>query len=316
MASAKLFAGLSAFGCGAVIALVVLVSLEHVHAARTITLHTCAAADGTLHVTGPAMPCQPEQRRVRLQLTREEDKDCKEDDGRVERLERRLRDLEARDRRGTMRGRRVVAPFEVVRKKGEGHARVLRIEEQNVTFYNGDEKPVVWIVADNSGGMLHTQSVAGDREARIAAQDKRAHVLIKENDQDRIDLGRQATGRYSLQVFGAQNKMVAGMGQSEAGSGLMHVADAAGAIRASLFVSSDNGSGRLEVRNGSGTVVGMMSANPQAGLLQLTDGGGRLMVEAGVGANNGAGVVRTGPNMRNSGVGLVGLVPSYILGKP
>ncbi len=314
MRSARLFARLSAFGCGAVIAFVALVSLEEVHAARTITLHTCAAADGTLHVTESNMPCQPEERRVRLQLPREEDKDCKEDDGRVEKLERRLRDLEARDRRGTMRGRRVVAPFEVVMKKGDGHSRLLRIEEQSVTFYNGDAKPVVWIVADQSGAMLQTQSVAGNREARIAAQDKRAHLLIKENDQDRIDLGRQNTGRYSLRVFGAQNKMVAGMGQSEAGSGLMHIADATGALKGSLFVDSGNASGRLEIKNGAGTIVGLMSANSEAGLLQLTDGGGSPMVEAGV--SKGAGIVRTGPNMRGSGAGLVGLTPSFIIGKP
>jgi hypothetical protein len=39
------------------------------------------------------------------------------------------------------------------------------------------------------------------------------------------------------------------------------------------------------------------------------------MVEAGVNPN-GAGVVRAGPNMRDFGVGLIGLVPSMILGKP
>jgi hypothetical protein len=315
VAAIKLAAGLSAFGCGAVVAFVVLVSLEDLQAARKIILiHTCAGADGTLKVTGPAMPCAPEEPRVRLQLIREEE-ECKKEDDRVERLERRLRDLEARDRRGTLRGRRVVAPFEVVMKKGDGHSRLLRIEEQNVTFYNRDQKPVAWIVADNSGGMLQTQSVAGDREARIAAQNKRAHVLIKENDQDRTDLGRQNTGRYSLLVSGAQNKVVAGIGQSLAGSGVMQVADAAGVTKASLFVDSNTGSGRLEVRNGPGTVVGLTSASSQAGQLQLTDGGGRPMVEAGV-IDGGAGVVRTGPNMRNSGVGLVGLVPSYILGKP
>lgn len=71
-----------------------------------------------------------------------------------------------------------------------------------------------------------------------------------------------------------------------------------------------------EVRNGPGTIVGMMSASQQAGLLQLTDGGGRLMVEAGVDAKDGAGIVRTGPDMRHSGVGIVGLTPSSIRGKP
>jgi hypothetical protein len=313
--SATSFARLSAFGCGAVIAFVVLVSRQDLDAARrVIVLHTCAGADSTLKVTEPNMPCAPEERRVRLQLIREEE-ECKEGDDRVAKLEQRLRDLEARDRRGTLRGRRVVAPFEVVMRKGEGHSKLLRIEEQNVTFYNGDQKPVAWIVADNSGGMLLTQTVAGDRQAMISSQGKRAHVLIKENDQDRIDLGRQNNGRYSLLVSGAQNKVVAGIGQSKAGSGLVLVADAAGAERAKMWVDSPAGGGRVDVANSSSAIVGVISAGAQAGHLQLTDSGGKPMVEAGV-IDSGAGVVRAGPLMRDSGVGLVGLVPSYILGKP
>ena len=172
-----------------------------------------------------------------------------------------------------------------------------------------------WIVADNSGGMLLTQTVAGDRQAMISSQGKRAHVLIKENDQDRIDLGRQNNGRYSLLVSGAQNKVVAGIGQSKAGSGLVLVADAAGAERAKMWVDSPAGGGRVDVANSSSAIVGVISAGAQAGHLQLTDSGGKPMVEAGV-IDSGAGVVRAGPLMRDSGVGLVGLVPSYILGKP
>ena len=311
----KLFARLSVFGCGAVVAFVVMVSREDVQAAKVVIVHTCADADNTLRVTAPNMPCAPEQRRVRLQLIREEDEECKEDDGRVERLERRLKDLEARDRRGTMRGRRVHAPFEVVMNKGEKHSKLLRIEQQNVIFYNGDQKPVAWIRADINGGLLVTESVGGNRTALIEAHNNRAHVLIKENNKDRVDLGRREIGRYNLQVFGAQNKLVAGIGQSKPGPGLLVVADAAGTEKAWMFLDESRNSGRLEVSNSSGAVVGEMAARPEAGYLQLKDGGGTAMVHAGINGN-GAGVVNTGPNMRGFGVGLVGLVPSMILGKP
>ena len=315
MIATKLVARLSAFGCGAVVALVALFAVEELRAAKVLIVHTCADADGTLRVTESNMPCQPEQRRVRLNLIREEGDECKEDDGRVEKIERRLKDLEARDRRGTLRGRRVLAPFEVVMPKGEGYAPLLRIEEQNVVFYNSAGKQVAWIRADNRGGLLVTESVAGDRTALIAAQEKRAHVLIKENNKNRVDLGRQDNGRYNLQVYGAQDKLVAGIGQSRAGPGVLVIADGAGVEKATLFLDSTRSSGRLDVANPAGTVVGVIAANPQAGLLQLTDSGGTTMVEAGVNPN-GAGVVRTGPNMRGFGVGFVGLVPSMILGKP
>jgi hypothetical protein len=311
----QLFAKLSVFGCGAVVAFVVLFSLESVQAAKVVTIHTCADADGTLRVTEPATPCMPEQKRVKLHLVREESDECKEDDGRVERLERRLKDLEARDRRGTLRGRRVHAPFEVVMNKGEGHARLFRVEEQNVIFYNGDQRPVAWIRADVRGGLLVTESVDGGRTALIAAQEKRAHVLITENNQDRVDLGRRENGRYNLQVFGTQKKVVAGIGQSKAGPGVVVIADAAGTEKAVMFLDESKNSGRLEVNNSTGTPVAAIGASAEAGFLQLKDGGGTAMVYAGINGQ-GAGVVNTGPEMRGFGVGIVGLVPSMILGKP
>jgi hypothetical protein len=61
--------------------------------------------------------------------------------------------------------------------------------------------------------------------------------------------------------------------------------------------------------------VFVAGTNTGAGLMELNDGTGTAIVEAGVNPD-GAGVVRTGPNMRGFGVGLVGLVPSMILGKP
>jgi hypothetical protein len=249
-----------------------------------------------------------------VQIPDKEDPECKADNTRREALERRLRDLEARDRRGTLRGRRVVAPFDVLTEKG---GRLLHIEEEEVTFYNADQKPVVWIIADSSGGMMHTTAIDRSRIASIIVQGKQAQLVIREGDHDHIALGRRTNGRYGLQVYGTNDKVIGYLGQSEAGTGMAAVTDAAGTIKASMFIHSATGSGRLEVANEAGTMVAAMQAGGGQGIspFQLSDAAGTAIVEAGVTAE-GAGVVRAGPEFRNFGVGIVGLVPSMIIGKP
>jgi hypothetical protein len=312
MSRTRLVARLSAFACGAVVALVVVASRQSLSAANAVTIHTCAAADGTLRLTGEAVPCGPEERRVRIKVRAPEDPECKEDNERLQKMERRLKDLEYRDRMGTLRGRRVRAPFEVVTKKG---GRLLRIEEESVTFYNASEKPVVWIKTDYSGGVLHAHSATSPREVMIGARGSRSHLVIKEKGHDRIDLGRRANGRYSLQVYGPQNKQVAGFGQSEAGSGIMMIGDVTGTPKVSMFINKlTDGGTRLEVANSAGAIVGSMSAAGGGGQLQLTDAAGNSMVEAGLTEAN-VGVVRTLPGTCHFGIGILGVAPNCIVGK-
>lgn len=311
MISSRISGALSAFACGAVVALVAMVSREDVIAAKSATVHTCAGADGTLHMTNAAVPCAPGERRVRIKVRIPEEKDCEEDSARLQKLESRLKDLEYRDRMGTLRAKRVHAPFEVVTKRD---GRLMRIEEQNVTFYNQDAKPVVWIEADASGGLLQTQTASGDREAVIAAQGGRSHLLIKEKEEDRVDLGRRANGFYSMQVYGPANKLVAGIGQSLAGSGILLIGDAAGNTKAKMSFDARLGT-VMSVSNRGGTEVGTISALAGGGVLQLTDAAGRSMVEAGLTEAN-VGVVRTLPGTCHFGMGILGLVPNCVVGRP
>jgi hypothetical protein len=229
----------------------------------------------------------------------------------MQKLERRLKDLEYRDSMGTLRGRRVHAPFEVVTKQD---GRVMRIEEQNVTFYNQDAKPVVWIETDSFGGLLQTQTATGDREATIAAQGARSHLVIREKDEDRIDLGRRGNGYYSLQVYGPGNKMVAGLGQSSIGSGIMLIADAAGTTKVKMSFEQTRAGSVMSVANTAGVEVGTMSAAFGGGILQLTNAAGLSMVEAGLTEAN-VGVVRTLPGKCQFGIGILGLVPNCVVGK-
>ena len=312
MDTTRMVTRLAAFACGAVAALVVVVSRQDLSAANTATVHTCAAGDGTLRLTAAAVPCRPDERRVRIRVRAAEDPECKDDNERLEKLERRLKDLEYRDRQGTLRGRRVRAPFEVVTKNGRP---LLRIEEQNVAFYNASGKLVVWIETDYSGGYLQAHTAGGDREVRIGAQGPRSHLVIREKGKDRVDLGRRENGRYSLQVYGPQNKMVAGIGQSAAGSGIMVIGDAAGTTKVLMSIHKlGDGGTQLQVANAAGGMVGTMSAAGGGGQLQLTNAAGTSMVEAGLTEAN-VGVVRTLPGNCHFGVGIVGVIPNCIVGR-
>ena len=84
-----------------------------------------------------------------------------------------------------------------------------------------------------------------------------------------------------------------------------------------MFVRKQDGAGRIHVTNAAGAIVGIMQASgsENESPFQLSDAAGTAMVEAGV-IKTGAGVVRAGPEFRNFGVGLLGIVPSMIMGKP
>jgi hypothetical protein len=312
MIRTRMFARCSAFACGAVVAIVMLVARQDLGAAPTVTVHACAAADGALRYTDAGVPCAPGERRVRIHSPGTKDPECKEDNSRVKKLENQLKDLEYRDRMGTLRGRRVRAPFEVVTKN---QTRLLRVEQENVTFYNQGGKPVVWILADASGGMLQAQTVDGLREVRLAAQGPRSHLLVTEADSHRVDVGRRADGLYSAQVYGASGKQVAALGQSDVGSGVLLVGDAAGTTKAAISINRlTEGGTRVDVRNRAGEVVGWMSAAIGGGQLRVLDASGVVKAEAGLTLDN-VGVVRTFPGNCHSGVGIVGVVPDCIVGK-
>lgn len=312
MLIANRFAGISAFAGGAVIAMVVLAARQDLTAAPAIYVHTCAAADGSLRYTEATVACAPEERRIRITVPGKKDPECNDDTQRVQKLENRLKDLEYRHRMGTLRGRRVKAPFEVATRDG---GRLLRIEEQNVTFYNRERKPVVWILADASGGMLQAQTADGAREVTLAAQDGRSHLAVKEQSRVRVDIGRRAVGRYSAQFFGVKDNQVAALGQSEAGSGILLIGDGAGTTKVSMHINKlTNGGTRVEVANAPGNIVGWMSAATGGGQLRILNSDGVVKAEAGLTVND-VGVVRTFPGNCHSGVGIVGVIPDCIVGR-
>jgi hypothetical protein len=149
----------------------------------------------------------------------------------------------------------------------------------------------------------------------IAAQDTRSHLAVKETGIVRVDVGRRTNGRYSAQFFGANEKQVAGLGQSEAGSGILLIGDGAGTTKVSMHINKlTNGGTRVEVANAPGDVVGWMSAAAGGGQLRILNSDGVVKAEAGLTVDD-VGVVRTFPGNCHSGVGIVGVIPDCIVGR-
>lgn len=276
----------------------------------------CADAGGTMRLNDPPGPCGPDERRLVLKVPEFEDpkpEDTPGDDPKLAELDQRLKDLEERNRRGRLLGSKVVAPFEVVNDAGK---RVFYVEEGSVRVYNTGGVGVARIVANEHGGYFEGRSATAATSAAIGSSGAQVGVIIQENDRTRVNLGRNDKGAYGLRVFNASDKLVAGIGQSEAGSGIAVVGDAQGAIKARMYVMSTTGAGMVEVVNAQGIGVATMSAagHDGAGLLQLTNASGTVMVEAGV-LKSGIGVVRAGPAGFNSGIGFLGLPGSFIQGR-
>jgi hypothetical protein len=314
MRAVQFFTRIVAFACGAVAASLAIGLFEVTHAQLAgATISLCFGAQGELRLVEPQLPCRPGERRV---LVKQPDPTPKEDpqrDSRVAALARRVSELEERERRGRLIPTRVRAPFEVIDRSKQ---RMFAVAEHSVIVYNQAGQQVVWIPADQSGGALQVESADGKKSARLGALDKRAHLIIQEGNRDRIDIGRRADGGYGLKVLSTTGTVAAYIGQSDKGNGLAFVADKAGKRVAQSLADDSNGSGYVTVMNAQGVAVASLFSDPRgAGRLTLADASGGMRVDAGV-TDEGRGVVQAGPGFYHSGVGILGLVPSYILGKP
>jgi hypothetical protein len=275
----------------------------------------CADAEGAMRLNDGG-PCRPGERRLVLKAPDLEDvkpDETPKDDKKVADLDRRLKGLEERNQRGHLLGSRVVAPFEVVNEAGK---RVFYVQEGSTSAYNAAGTMVARIVANENGGSFEGRSATAPVTASIGSSGQQMGVVIQENDRQRVQLGRNDKGNYGARIYSATGKLVAGIGQSQAGTGIAMVADAAGTPKAKMY-SLPSGAGIVEIINGQGIgVATMSSAGPGgAGLLQLTNASGTVMVEAGV-SRSGIGIVRAGPAAFNSGIGFLGLPGSYIEGRP
>jgi hypothetical protein len=109
----------------------------------------------------------------------------------------------------------------------------------------------------------------------------------------RVTIAGGDKSNFGIRFFNAGGKMVAAVGESQAGAGLVVISSSDGDRRAAM--STHEGKGDVSVIGESGNaVITLAQGASGGGKLEISNAGGALRVEAGV-APLDVGVVRTGP---------------------
>jgi len=197
------------------------------------------------------------------------------------------------------------------------------------TLFNSNGQGVATMGATSDGGYFSVRNEDGSRRARLSADTTWAGLSINElieetvteegqtrvvpRDVSRIELGRRPTGSYALRFPTKTGELIAGIGESPAGSGAMIVGDASGGKRASQSVGSD-GKGLIIIFNATGVAIAAMgeATGNTGGEFAIADSAGAPRVKMGTNGNR-YGVVMALP----TGLPYVpksGLPGSYMLG--
>lgn len=323
---------LSTFALGAAAIVGIHVFIASVAAQSEDVFDVCVKADGTMREIAPSAACPAGEQRMRLKQPKLEPPCETEKKPDLAAMASRLTALEGSTNEGMME--RAPAPFKVVNENGTV-VFSLEAPEQGPGFptteiFNATGARVAVIAANDEGGAVTVESgEVRPREnipngisaisASLSAHGEYAELstYLATAGGKRFQLGRRLEGgRYGLQFFVADGKPVAGMGESQGGSGIAAVFDAAGKIRASVYVVDKSGSGIVSLGNASEQAVATLSGTGEddSGLLLLKDSSGAVdMVQAGM--YKGHGVVRAGPGAFQQGFGpALGLPASYIEG--
>jgi hypothetical protein len=322
---------LSAFACGAAVMVMMRVLIVDVgaQAEKDKPLIVCANTEGRMRVIDPEGACSAGEKKIPLRMPKVQLPCEKAREADIGALQRRIAELEGRaDER--ILDRTAMAPFEVVNEAGivvfsvNGPSPGTQVGGTEI--FNETGGRVAVIAANSEGGSISvesgvtrpfTQQVDGPAvSANLHSFGDYADLSLTVVANKKLELGRRANGRYGLRMFGAPETVVAGIGESEGGSGLALVADTNGNTRAALSVIIESGSGAARIVDAAGKEVASLSAAGfgGSGLLQLRNNADTVMVDAGV-LDTGIGVVRAGPGAFQHGLMFLGLPASWIEGR-
>jgi hypothetical protein len=271
-----------------------------------VTLCVGPGPDHILRATPLDGSCPPDHQELRLEeedeaiceLCDPEDPPKPRDparDGQLAALDDRIRALEKS------------AYFEVVTKDGRP---VFRVEPGGARLFNPESTAVAALGTSEQGGYFTGRTTRGSHYASIGASGDRGGVRLLEVDLARLELKVQ-DGKGSLRIPSATG-VIAGLGQSTAGSGALLVGTLAGDVRGSFTVP--NGRGMI-ASNGQAASGGTALLEPGigGGMFGLDDTRGGAAVKMG---HNGHryGIVLAGPVLGFPLIPKSGLPGSYFMG--
>lgn len=216
--------------------------------------------------------------------------------GRLGEIERRIAALER------------ASLFEVVDKADR---LVFRVAPHHVRVYQAGGDVMAELRASTGDGFMTARSSDGSLETFGGTSDKRSGFGVTEADQPRIELSRRPVGNYTLLLSSAGGYTVAGMGESQAGTGLMSAHDDAGRMRASIAAAGNVGGQNIFNSFGK-AVLTVTEGNAKGGSFAIGDAESNTMLR--MNNNDRYGAVLTGPGAGFPLVTGSGLPGSYILG--
>jgi hypothetical protein len=189
---------------------------------------------------------------------------------------------------------------------------IFTVSPGSVAVHSTGGTPLAEMRATDEGGFLVGRSAVGDLATFLGASGTSAGLRIIDGDVLRTDLGKQDAGNYSLRVTSPDGGLVAGLGESQAGSGAILVADQQSRVRASMTVVDGRGVFSINSAGGSG-LVSLRASQAGTGLLSIGNTGGDEAVKMMVNGDR-YGVALAGPQVGLPLMTGSGLPGSYILG--
>lgn len=270
-----------------------------------VTLCVGPAPDRILRATRADGTCPPDHKELLLEEDQGTCELCDPEEvprtpdtsrnSQLDALEQRIRELEN------------TAYFEVVTDDGRP---VFRVGPGGVRVFNPAATAVAAIGTSEGGGYFTGRSTGGARYASIGASGSNAGVRLLERDLSRVELAVR-DGGASLRLPSMAG-LIAGIGESRVGPGILLTGTLAGSMRASFTVPDGRG---MIATNGAGESGGTAILEPAigGGMLGLDDTRGNAAVKMG---HNGHryGIVMAGPLLGFPLIPKSGLPGSYFMG--
>ena len=196
--------------------------------------------------------------------------------------------------------------FEVVDQKERP---IFQVKNGGVRMIN-QERTVAFVGTTDEGAYFTARSPGGT-EASLSAVGNNVGILLGDNGSNRIELGSRNAGPFALR-FPSGKGLIAGIGQSRAGTGAVLVGTLPGVTAGSMTVSDGRGMISLTKDGMPGGIAFLESING-GGLVDIGNNAGDSAVKMG---HNGHryGVVMTGPVPGFPYVPRSGLPGSYFFG--
>jgi hypothetical protein len=196
--------------------------------------------------------------------------------------------------------------FEVVSQKTE--KTIFRVGPGGARFFNAAGVAVAAVGTTDAGGFF-TARAPGGKEASIGTSGSSAGVRILDGGLARAELGTHA-GPYAVR-FPAGKGLIAGLGQSRAGTGAVLAGTLTGVVQASITVTDARAVVSL-TKDGAGGAA-LAEATIGGGLFEASTAAGESAVKMG---HNGHryGIVLAGPVLGVPYVPRAGVPGSYFMG--